>query len=50
MYVKNARQMFLVYSTKVRCGQLNPLKCENKCLKVMGCGEHQCQLKCHEGE
>ena len=41
--------IFLFCSTKIRCGQLTRLKCENKCMKIMKCGKHHCQMKCHEG-
>ena len=36
--------------TKDRCGQSNNLKCENICSKLLSCGTHRCQMKCHPGD
>lgn len=36
-------------STKVRCGSNNPITCDNQCSKVLECGQHHCDGKCHEG-
>ncbi|XP_047136876.1 transcriptional repressor NF-X1 isoform X1 [Hydra vulgaris] len=35
--------------SKIRCGQIKPIICDNICSKLLKCGKHNCQLKCHEG-
>jgi len=35
--------------TKTRCGQVKAILCESVCTKLLKCGQHYCQKKCHQG-
>ena len=49
--VLNELFLFLkILSIKVRCGSTKPIICDNQCSKMLNCGVHSCEDKCHDGK